>query len=206
MQGGDDGQTPAIVYIVVGHLLVQGDAYPGRPRDRLKFRHLREDSCVQVSYLKTRLNFLPFWIPRQSSLPAGPGRLQTSTPLEPLAQPCAARSLAVAADHRGRYPNVTSPERKTSNSAVAVDGHGPVRAIVVSALCRMLAACGYRGSMAGGVLLFIDAVVPSFLSPVTGSPGAAALPLVAVPGVVVGTLCLLSDTGRRETSREGRSR
>lgn len=82
-------------------------------------------------------------------------------------------------------------------------GHGPVRAIVVFTLCGVLAAYGYRRPKAGGVLLLIGTVVPSFLSPVTGGPGTAALPLVAVPGVVVAVLYLLSATGRRGVSREG---
>ena len=80
--------------------------------------------------------------------------------------------------------------------------HGPVRAIVVFALCGVLAAFGYRRPTAGGVLLLIGSVVPAVLSAVTGGPGTAALPVVALPGVVVGVLYLLSARRAGPTSGE----
>ncbi len=82
------------------------------------------------------------------------------------------------------------------------DHHGPVRAIVVFALCGVLAAFGYRRPTAGGILLLIGSVVPAVLSAVTRGPGTAALPIVALPGVVVGVLYLLSARRARPTSGE----
>lgn len=76
------------------------------------------------------------------------------------------------------------------------DHHGPVRAIVVFALCGILAAFGYRRPTAGGVLLLLGAVVSATLGAVTGGPGTAALPVVSAPGVVVGVLYLLSTHGQ----------
>ena len=78
--------------------------------------------------------------------------------------------------------------------------HGPVRAIVVFALCAVLAAFGYRRPSAGGALLLVGSVVPSVLSEVTGGPGTAALPVLAVPWAVVGALYLLSAHGERRAS------
>ena len=76
--------------------------------------------------------------------------------------------------------------------------HGPLRAIVVFVLCGVLAAFGFRRPKAGGVLLLVGSVVPALLGIVTGGPGTAALPLVAVPGVVVGILYLESGARPRQ--------
>ena len=80
------------------------------------------------------------------------------------------------------------------------DHHGPVRGIVVFALCGILAAFGYRRPVAGGVLLLVGSVVPSVLGTVTGGPGTAALPVLAAPWAVVGALYLLSAYRRGRTS------